>query len=307
MISKSAWACVCIGFLSLVGCGSDDPTSQGKGTEKFTTWGEEFIQDEIPAGDGTSGFVDGWTLKYSKFLVNYHNITVADAAGNVAAKQDKPFFVDNTKGDIKDLVTFPDLAAKAYTQVSYEIKTAVADEEVIGDADPADLAMMVSEGLSVYVEGTATKGKVSKTFHWGFKTQTSYKDCHSAEENGISTIGVVVTNNQTDTSQLTTHGDHLYYDSLQSGDNAKPTLIRFDEKAAADDNGDGDGDITLKELCQENIDPEIYNTSGLPGATIGDFVISLARTIGHFRGEGECTIQRIDPKPTTVTNPCDEY
>jgi len=117
----------------------------------------------------------------------------------------------------------------------------------------------------------------------------------------------VVTNNQTDTSQLTTHGDHLYYDSLQSGDNAKPTLIRFDEKAAADDNGDGDGDITLKELCQENIDPEIYNTSGLPGATIGDFVISLARTIGHFRGEGECTIKRIDPRPAAVMNPCDEY
>ncbi|MES1173279.1 MAG: hypothetical protein ABUL62_03040 [Myxococcales bacterium] len=307
MIAKSAWLGVCVGLLGVVGCGSDDPTSQGKGTEAFTTWGEEFIQDEIPAGDGTSGFVDGWTLKYSKFLVNYHNITVADAAGNVAAKQGKPFFVDNTKGDIKELVTFPNLDAKAYTQVSYEIKTAVADQQIIGTADPADLEMMVRGGLSVYVSGTATKGKVTKTFAWGFKTQTSYKDCHSAEENGISTLGVVVTNNQTDTSQLTTHGDHLYYDSLQSGDNAKPTLIRFGEKAAADDNGDGDGDITLKELCQENIDPEIYNTSGLPGATIGDFVISLARTIGHFRGEGECTIKRIDPKPATVTNPCDEY
>ncbi len=307
MMSKMAWASLIIGGLGLLGC--SDATSQGKGTEDFTTNGEDFIETGIPAGDGTSGFVDGWSLKYSKFLVNFSEITVADASGEVVAKLDKPRFVDNVRPGIKELITFSDLDAKAFTQVSYEIKTAVRDTEVVGDADPADLDMMVEDGLSVYVEGTATKKKVEKTFHWGFKTQTSYKDCHSAEENGISTEGVVVTNNQTDTSELTTHGDHLYYDSLQSGDNAKPTLIRFNEKAAADDgpNGDGDGDVTLQELCQENIDPEIYNTSGLPGATIGDFVISLARTIGHYRHEGECTIKRIDKAPKSVMNPCDEY
>jgi hypothetical protein len=230
----------------------------------------------------------------------------------VVAHLDKPRFVDNTKAGVKELITFADLEAKAYTQVSYAIKPAVADALVIGGADPADLQMMVQKGLSIYVEGHATKPDpkdaskpITKSFHWGFKTQTSYKDCHSAEENGISTEGVVVTNGQTDDSQLTTHGDHLYYDSLQSGDNAKKTLIRFDEKAAAD--ADADGDVTLQELCKADIDPAVYNTSGLPGATIGDFVISLARTIGHFRHEGECTIKRIDPVPAGVQNPCDEY
>ena len=300
--------------VAAVAC-SSDPTSTGKGTEKFSTWGEEFIEQGIPAGDGTTGFVDGWAVKYSKFLVNWHNITVADAAGNVVAKIDGSRFADNTKVGVKELVTFPNLDAKAYTQVSYEIKPAVADAKIVA-GDPADLAMMVSKGYSVYAEGTATKPDpanaaktITKTFRWGFKTQTSYKDCHSAEENGISVEGVVITNNQTDESQLTTHGDHLYYDSLQSGDNAKPTLIRFNEKAAADDapNGNGDGEVTLQELCKANIDPAVYNTSGLPGATIGDFVISLARTIGHYRGVGECTIKRIDPVPAGVTNPCDEY
>ena len=302
-------------FASLTTVACSDPTSGGTGREKFSTWGEEYVEQEIPAGDGTNGFVDGWSVKYSKFLVNYHNIAVADAAGKVVASLDKSRFVDNTKIGVKDLVTFPNLPAKAYTQVSYEIKTAVADAFVVA-GDPADLAMMVSKGLSFYAEGTATKADptdasktIAKTFHWGFKTQTSYKDCHSAEENGISTEGVVITNNHTDESQLTTHGDHLYYDSLQSGDNAKPTLIRFNEKAAADDApiGNADGEVTLEELCKSNIDPAVYNTSGLPGATIGDFVISLARTIGHYRGEGECTIKRVDPLPSGVTNPCDEY
>lgn len=312
MSSRLAFTRTLLPLVCLVACSS--PTDEGKGTEKFTTWGEEFIEDGIPAGDGTSGFVDGWSLKYEKFLVNFHDIEVADSADHVVAKMDKPRFVDNTKPGVKDLISFSDLDAKAYPRVSYAIKPAVDDEEIVGDADPDDLAMMVDQGLSVYVAGTATKEDpddssktIIKTFHWGFKTQTAYQDCHAAEENGVSTEGVVVTNNQTDDSQLTTHGDHLYYDSLQSGDNAKPTLIRFEEKAAADDAGDADGEVTLGELCQANIDPSLYNTSGLPGATIGDFVISLARTIGHFRHEGECTIKRIDPKPKDVVNPCDEY
>ena len=313
MTTNKAFIGACIGFWVAMGC--SDPTSTGKGTERFTTWGEEFIEEGIPAADGSSGFIDGWSVKYQKFLVNFHEIVVADAASSVAAKLDRSRFVDNTRPGEKELVTFSELEAKAYTLVSYEIKPAVADAQIVAGADPKDLAMMVREGLSVYVEGEATKPDpddakktLSKTFHWGFKTQTLYTDCHS-EENGISTQGVVVTSNKTDTSQLTTHGDHLYYDSLQSGENAKPTALRFEEKAQADDgeNGNGDGDIALHELCRENIDTDVYNPSGLPGSTIGDFVISLARTIGHFRGEGECTIKRLDPLPAGVARPCDEY
>jgi hypothetical protein len=308
--------CAALAAFAVIAC-STDPMAKGKGSEQLTTWGEDFIEEGIPADpNGEDGFVDGWSLKYDKFLVVFHDVTVGDAAGNVVARMDKPRLVDNVKSGVKELTTFPELEAKAYTQVGYAIKPAVADAVVVGGADPADLRRMVRDGLSIYVEGRATKPDpkdaartLTRTFHWGFKTQTRYKDCHSAPENGVSTEGVVVTSGQTDVSELTTHGDHLFYDSLQSGDNAKKTLLRFDEKAAADDapGGDGDGDVTLEELCRANIDPAVYNTSGLPGATIGDFVISLARTVGHFRGEGECTVQRIDPVPAGVVNPCDEY
>lgn len=291
-------------------------TDAGAGAETFTTWGEEFIENEIPAGDGENGFVDGWRVKFSKFLVVYHNITVADDAGNVAAKLSTPRFVDNVKPGVKELVSFTGLEAKAYTNVSYEIRPAVAEAMIVGGADPADLAMMVANGYSIYVEGIATKVDpanaalaITKNFHWGFRTQTLYSDCHSAEEQGLSVQGIVVTTNRTDVSELTTHGDHFFYDSLQSGDNARRTMLRFEEKAAADDlpNGNGDGDISIAELCTKNIDPNVYNLSGLPGTSVGDFVISLARTVGHFRGEGECTVKRIDTPAATVANPCDEY
>jgi hypothetical protein len=92
--------------------------------------------------------------------------------------------------------------------------------------------------------------------------------------------------------QLTTHGDHLYYDRLQaSPDPAVNTSLRFDAIAAADK--DDDGEVTLEELAATPLDVRSYDPSGFEAATQGAFVTSLARTIGHFRGEGECNISKL--------------
>src|SRR5215471_1379018 len=85
------------GLFLLTACG--DPTSSGgDGTEKFTTWGEEYIEDGIPSDPkGQNGFLNDWTLHYDKFLVNFHSITVADANDRVGAQSEDSYFVDNTK------------------------------------------------------------------------------------------------------------------------------------------------------------------------------------------------------------------
>jgi hypothetical protein len=281
--------------LPLVACSSDPTSTGGVGAARFTTWGETYIEEKIPADpEGESGFIDGWELHYDKFLVNFHEITVADLDGNVGAKAPTSYFVDNTKAGRKQLVNFAELEAKSWGAVSYQIKPAEADAKVVsGDAE--DLQMMVDAGYSIYVEGSATKESVIKTFHWGFTTATQYQQCHHEEE-GKDTLGIVVTNGSTDTSELTTHGDHFFYDRLQASPNpAIKTALRFDEKAAADDkpNGNGDGEVTLEEMSALAIDISKYMPSGLHAPTIGAFVTSLARTIGHFRGEGECTISEL--------------
>lgn len=289
-------------------CEGDPTSSGGSGTETVTTWGEGFIEQGIPAGDGASGFVDGWAVKYDKFLVSFHAITIADEAGNVVFRQDTPVFVDNTKVGVKTMVPAFSLPARAYPTMTYQIKPAVAGETVAA-GDPADLQMMIDNGYSIYVSATATKDGVEKTFRWGFKTATQYSNCQQApEDNGGSIVfGVVVTTGGTDVTQLTTHGDHLYYDRLQaSPDPAKKTFLRFQEKADAD--ADGDGDITLRELCAREFDTDDYNPSGFNVASVGDFVIELARTIGHFRGEGECEISGLeDPPPPEGHLACDDY
>ncbi len=286
---RLASACA-LSWLALA-CGSNDPTgSGGEGTLSFTTWGEEYIEDEIPA-DADGGFVDGWTLKYDKFLVNFQNIRVADAKGDVAASMDGSMLFDNHVKGVKTIIEFDQVEAKAWDHVSYEIAPVTDDTERSASASEDDRQLMIDGGYSLYVVGTVEKDEVRKHFAWGFAIATKYAECHS-EQDGRDEYGVVVTNNGDVEVQLTTHGDHLYYDRLQaSPDPAIVTSLRFDALAATDTNEDGE--LTLEELDAETIDVKLYDPSGLRATTYGAFVTQLARTVGHFRGEGECNISHL--------------
>jgi hypothetical protein len=275
-----------------VACGgSDDPTgSGGEGSITFTTWGEEYIQDEIPASaDG--GFVDGWTVVYDEFLVNFQNIVVANQDGDRAVAMAESLLFNNKVEGVKAVVDFSGVPARAWDRVSYEIAP-VTDATALSDsAIDADKAKMLAGGYSLYASGTATKGDVEKRFAWGFAQGTRYNECRS-EQNGREEEGVVVTNNASLEVELTTHGDHLFYDRLQaSPDPSIMTSLRFDALAAADANADGE--VTLEELNATPLDVLLYDPSGLGAATHGAFVSQLARTVGHFRGEGECTVARL--------------
>lgn len=287
--------------VALAACAALDPNgSDGTGTARFTTWGEAYVEEGIASDPtGASGFVDGWSVKYEKFLVVFHGITVADQSGEVAARLSGSRLVDNTKPGKKELVSFTGLEARAWDRVSYQVKPADADTLVV-TGDESDKALMVANGYSIYVAGTATKtdaagATVKKTFAWGFKAATQYSGCH-AESGGKDTLGIVVKTGGTDTSELTTHGDHFFYDRLSaSPDPTIATSLRFEEKARADapPYGDGDGDITLEELRKVPIDVRTYDPSGIDAPTLGTFMEALARTVGHFRGEGECTISKL--------------
>jgi len=275
--------------LASAACGSSDPAgSGGDGTLAFTTWGEEFIEVEIPPdpGDG-SGFVDGWSVSYDKFLVNFRNIVVASSRGETAQSMTGSMLFDNKLAGVKSIVQWT-LPAQAWDRVSYEIAPVDEATTLAGGATDEDKALMLAGGYSLYASGTATKDQEQKTFAWGFAIGTRYNECQS-EQGGTEQSGVVVTNNTSLDVELTTHGDHLFYDRLQaSPDPAIATSLRFDALAAAD--ADADGEVTLAELEATLLDVRSYDPSGLGAVNYGQFVTSLARTVGHFRGEGECTV-----------------
>jgi hypothetical protein len=269
-----------LSLLTTVACAPEET-----GTVSFTTWGEEYIEEEIPAGDG--GFVDGWSLRYEKFLVAFSRIEVADASGRVGALAEQSFIVDNVSPGRKKLIGFDGIEAKAWDRVGYRIEPPARDATLV-DATEADRARLQDGGYSLYVEATATKGEQRKTLAIGFETATQYSHCR-AREDGKETDGIVVTNGSEDVTELTTHGDHFFYDRLQGSAGANvETSLRFESIAAADI--DEDGEVTAEELASEPFDVELYDPSGLPADSLLDFMTGLARTVGHFRGEGECQV-----------------
>lgn len=292
-MKKLACATAALGITTLLACSSDTGTTgsaDGQGTVTFTTWGEEYIEQEIPvkSAEGETIVEDGWTIKYTKFLIIISEIAVGEEGKEPVAKLTTPKLFDMHSAGEKPVISFPNLPGKAYNHVSYAVVPATAAVEVGQGATEADKQAMVSNGYSIYVEGSGTKDATTKTFKWGFKTNTLYDKC-KGEISGKETDGVVVTNGGTDSVQLTIHGDHFYYDDLQSQD----AKVRFGNIANADANNDGE--VTLEELAAVSLADKTKITEGPYGtgsaANINDlraFIEALSRTVGHFRGEGEC-------------------
>lgn len=276
-----------LGFVALLGvslaqvaCNGGD----GTGTVKFTTWGEEFIEE----GLGKDVFPkDNWSVKYTRFLIVMHAIKVVDQDQAVGAELKTPQVFDMTKAGDKAIVSY-DLDAKSWPHVSYQLGPISADA-VPGDlSSQADVTTLQNDDAAIHIEASATgpSGEI-KTLSWSFATPTLYEDCRG-EQDGKEVDGVLVTNGTTQEVQLTIHGDHLFYDDLQSPD----AVLRFQALADADTNNDGA--ITLAELDAVPLYTipaarGSYGTGALGNVnTLGDFERTLARTFGHYRGEGSC-------------------
>jgi hypothetical protein len=268
---------VIIASAALVGCGDEI------GDIEVSTWGEEYIEKEIPATE----FEDGWSIHYTKFLVVIGGFRVADEAGHVVIEMNGSTLFDHVSPGVKPVTSFIGIEAKAWSHVSYTINPASSATAVDPSATEADKALMLDGGYTVYVEGQATKDAIKKTFAWGFRAPTLLDRCEG-DKDGKKTEGVLVTNGGTDSVELTIHGDHLFYDDLQAG-NAK---LRFDAIASAD--ADTNGEITTDELSGvqlATLPTDSYGTGSAADINnLRQFIKALSRTVGHFRGEGECFV-----------------
>jgi hypothetical protein len=272
MMKKIVVGCIGWGFLlALVACGG------GEGTLSLEVWGEEFIEDKIPASE----VEDGWTITMSKFLIVVGDVKLASKDGTKGPSfGDKMLFDLRQKGPHTWLSggTAP---AGTWDAFTYSVVPADASTKK-GNASDADLNMMKEKGFSIYFEGTATKGSETKSFAWGFSTSTTYDSCLPQKP--------ALQGGGTTSFQMTIHADHFFYDDLENPE----AKVRFDALANAD--ADKDGKITLEELA---------NVKGADFAGLSDygvgrfssvtdlraFVEHLSRTLGHIDGEGHCNVK----------------
>ena len=252
-------ASVCL--FTLAGCEADE----GEGTLRVAIYGEELIEDGIPA----DAFVDGWRVDFTRFLVAVDDI---DADGEPLAGQHVFDLAQPSGGDGHDVATLTMPAGPVET-LSYRIGPAAADAEAT-NATEADLATMRDGGWSIWVEATATRGADTKTIAWGFDTTTTYSPCETNQP--LADGGMA-------TSQITIHADHLFYDDLDS----ETPNIAFDLIAAAD--ADADGAVATDELAAIDITTQSrYQVGSRDIADLAGFIAAQTHTLGHIDGEGHC-------------------
>lgn len=271
----------------------------GTGTVAVTTWGEEYVEDKIPAigGKVEDGFVDGWTVTFSRFVISLGDIRLGGAEGedDVSDSTFRAFDLAPRGEERKETgpakVVDLEVTAARWKEFAYAVAPSSKLEN--GNADEADFKRLRDEGLSALVVGKATSADGERVieFEWPFTAATDYQDC-SHEDFGD---GVSVASDERVEVQLTMHADHIFVDHLHNAD----ADARFELIAEADQ--DSDGKVTLEELAAVELadlefeDTNLYGTGAASGVnTLRDFIEIQFRSVGHFRGEGHCHLEFLD-------------
>lgn len=267
--------------LVALGCSDSDPGSGGSGDLRLTSWGEEYIEQGIPAGD--AGFADTWAIRFERFLVGLGGVEFARSNGGNTQRLPATWLIDHVVPGIKELERLSGIRAGKYAEFAYEIVVPSASTTLGAGVSEADRTRFIENDYTVWLSGVATKGDVEKRFEWGFSAPAALSGCASDD----GTPGFNLVSGGSEEVELTIHGDHFFYDRLTPND-ANPTSLRFEPLARAD--RDENGDVTLAELEATTIDVDLYDPSPFDATNHASFLRELSRSVAHFRGEGECTI-----------------
>lgn len=277
----------------------------GIGSVQVFIEAEDTIPEGLQPGDGEDQVVDGWTVRYDKFLAVVGGFTAArsDDPDDVLAGPD-PQIVDllNLPAGGLVLAEFSEVSAVRWDEVAYSLPNAKSDTRAAEGTSAADRELLAKNGWSLYVAGEISKpggqscAPTDKSdctpaptikFAWGLAAGTRFADC--APPSGG--LGFAVPSGGTVQVKPTIHGDHWFFTTVTQG--AEITERRAQWIADAD--LDRDGETTLAELkmvpAASLFAAELgYNLSGaiIPIVTAHDYLEAQARTLGDFQGEGEC-------------------
>jgi hypothetical protein len=272
---------ICLIPLLVSACAGEE-----SGTLTATVYGEEFIEEGLPA----DVFADGWSVSFDTFFVSIGNVAGKPGEGGTEVGDPSFHVVDlaqASSGEGVELASF-DAPPGRYDHYGYQLKS---DAVATGlNVDAADVTAMKAAGYSLWVRGSATKAGTTKTFDWGFTMKLTYAHCD---------LGASIDGNEL-TAQATIHADHLFYDDAVS----EEPNVAFQLIADADGAGGGtaDGAITLAELAAVDIRGQTRYQVGSIKDPAGNTITNLRQyvehqvvTVGHINGEGHCEDQIAQP------------
>lgn len=231
-------------LLSLLAC-------RGEATWVLETWGEEFIEEGIPG----EAFADGCAVSFQRFAVGVVEAALVDTDGEVVAALENAVVVDLVAPGPQELGRHT-VPAGLYDTV----------RAALGEAGEL--------GGSVSVAGTLRCVGEEVAFDWLFSTAAA----GLCEPSNLS-----LQDGGEGRTQLTIHGDHLFYDSLDDPD----SVLRGLPLVQAD--ADGDGVLARAELEAVAVAPLGYDVGGF--AEVRELWAYLEAQVGsllHIDGEGHC-------------------
>lgn len=283
--------------LTLGACGAD----VGTGTLTVTLSGEDGAREGFPVEEdgATIAFADGWSLRFSKYLVSVGKLSIESTDGETGAASSDVFVADVSKSD-PTLATFTELPARRWDRVSFELLVPPADAKRLGDVSAEDVLTMIDGGFSYWLEGEATRDDEKVTFAWGFSAETKNADCTNGDD---GTAGVIVRPNSKTSAEITLHVEHLFWDAL----GAESAQLRFDAIAAlADANGHVPTEALAGQSLARPLDADgqpVRNAQGTPVVydagsvalsedNLRGFMTASMASQAHLNGEGLCTVSR---------------
>lgn len=242
------------------------------GSWTMEVWGEPFIEQGIDA----SAFSDGCAIMFDHVYVVVSGRALRDDAGGEVAALGGAQVYDLVPPGPVTMGTAADVPGGTYRDV--QVRIAPVADATAGNVTDEELAAVRAAGASVWVQGTLTCPSGTVRVDWPFTTSTTY-DCEPTN--------LVVGAGADATSQLTVHGDHLFYDSLIDPD----AELQGEAYVAAD--ADGDGVLTVAELQAAPVAPTGLDVGAQADVTnVWQYLQAQSTTVGHIDGEGECLASR---------------
>jgi hypothetical protein len=254
---------------ALAACGGDDEFAAG--TLAVHIYGEELAEEGIPA----EVFADGWSVSFDRVLLSVGDVSAAVEHDDPAltAPEYRIWDLALPSGGVGHEVAAAAVDGGPYDHVAFRV--APSADAVAGNATAEEVALMRDGGHGLYVAGRAERDGVSLSFAWGFSGATWYRECE----------GTALVDGGEQTTTLTIHMDHLFYDDLFSPE----PLVAFDLVAQAD--ADGDAVVTQAELAAVSLaTQERYQVGSTGIDDLWSFIDRQTSTVGHIDGEGHCGV-----------------
>ncbi len=271
-------------------CGSDDET----GTAQIFVVPEDTIPDGLDPGTELENIHDGWTIRYDRYLVAVGNFRAKRSDTGESLSDPTLFVLDLKNAPTNGYVVkeFQNVAAVRWDKFGFDIPNAKTGASTLPPTAQADVDFMITNGYSVYYEGSGEKDTTKITFKFGFAAGTSFDDCATPPPNELP--GFAVPSGGTVPVKPTLHGDHQYFSNVTQGVEITERLAQWLMTCDADMNKD----LTIAELkaCDAATAlptppydlTSVKDQDGDMKITVYDYVNKQMRTFGDYEGDGEC-------------------